>query len=447
MAAEGRSRWDSVRIRTTAAAVLVVGVALLAGAVGLVAGLHAVLVREVRAAAWVHAADAVRVLESGGDPVAAVAGDDDVLIQVLGQTGAVLAATPNAAGGPALARLAPGQSREVAVPSDDDPFLVVAAAAAGGRTVLVGHSLDAVTASTRVVAGLLAIGVPMLLVVVGATTWRVVGRALAPVEAIRAEVDAISTTQLHRRVPQPAARDEIGRLAGTMNQMLERLERAHTRQRRFVADASHELRTPIAAIRQHAEVALAHPGRSPDGEFARTVHAETLRMQTLVDDLLLLAQADEGVLPLKRQPVDLDDAVFDQARRLRDLGSLAVDVSRVSAARVDGDPAALGRVLQNLAGNAARHGRQTVAFALSEQDGWAELHVDDDGPGVPAADRSRVFDRFVRLDGSRARVDGGSGLGLAIVAEIVAAYGGTAVIGDSPLGGARVTLRLPLSAG
>ena len=283
--------------------------------------------------------------------------------------------------------------------------------------------------------------------VVGATTWRVVGRSLAPVDAIRAEVDAISTTQLYRRVPQPAADDEIGRLAATMNRMLDRLDRAHARQRRFVADASHELRSPIAALRQHAEVALAHPGRSPAGELARTVHAESLRMQALVDDLLLLARADEHIVSLRRRPIDLDDLVLAEVRRLRDGASVSVDAHGVSAARIDGDRAALRRVLHNLGDNAARHARHRVAFTLLERDGWAELHVDDDGPGVPAADRSRVFDRFVRLDDSRARIGGGSGLGLAIVAEIIAAHGGTAVVEASPLGGARVTLRLPLPAG
>jgi signal transduction histidine kinase len=432
---------------------VVVGVALLVGAVGLVATLNAVLVREVRAAALVRAAEAARVAESGGDPAAAVAGDDDVVLQVLGPSGEVLSASPNAAGRPALVRLAPGESREIDAPFDDDGFLVVAAAAGRERTVLVGHSLDGVGESTRALATLLAVGLPVLLLVVGATAWRLVGRALAPVDAIRAEVDTITGAQLHRRVPRPSSRDEVGRLADTMNRMLERLERARVRERRFVADASHELRSPIAAIRQHAEVALAHPGGTPAEELARTAHAESLRMQSLVDDLLLLAQADEQTLPLRRRPVDLDDLVLAEARRTRtgtfgpDADLLRVDASGVSAARVDGDPAALRRVLHNLGDNAVRHAQHRVAFALFETDGWAELHVDDDGPGVPAADRSRVFERFVRLDGSRGRAGGGSGLGLAIVAEIVATHGGTAVVDESPLGGARVTVRLPLEAG
>jgi signal transduction histidine kinase len=449
----GRLLRGSVRVRTTSVAVAVVGVSLLIGSVVLVVSMNAVLVREVHAAAVVRATEAARVVESGGDPVPAVAGDDDVVLQVLGPSGEVLSATPNVAGRPALVRLAPGGSRELGVPFEDDPFLFVAVAAGNGRTVLVGHALDAVAGTTGILTTLLALGLPALVLVVGATAWRVVGRALASVDAIRVEADAITGTQLHRRIPRPSVHDEIGRLADTMNRMLDRLERARSRERRFVADASHELRSPITVIRQHAEVALTHPEALSTEQLARAAHAESVRMQALVDDLLLLAQADEQTLSLRRRPTDLDDLVLEEARRVRtaavrpDSDRLVVDASNVSAARIDGDPAALGRLLHNLGDNAARHARQQVAFTLLGRDGCAELHVDDDGPGVSAADRSRVFERFVRLDEARARTGGGSGLGLAIVAEIVAAHGGAAIIQDSPLGGTRVTVRIPLAAG
>jgi signal transduction histidine kinase len=436
-----RALRSSVRVRITSAAVGVVGAALFVGAIALVWSLHAVLTREALVTATVRAAEVARIVEAGGDAGGAVAGDD-VVLQVFGPAGEVVAASPNAAGGWVLPRLPPGASRIVKVPFNDNAFVAVAAAADGGRTVVFAQALDSVEESTRALAVLLAIGLPALLLVVGATSWRVVGRALAPVDAIRAEVDSISAAQLHRRVPRPAASDEIGRFADTMNRMLDRLDRARSRERRFVADASHELRSPIAAIRQHAEVALAHPELSSD--LARVAHAESLRMQALINDLLLLAQADAHTLPLRRRPVDLDDLVLAEATRLRDLDAPVIDTHGVSAARVDGDPAALSRVLGNLGDNAARHARGRIALAVSGQDGWAELHVDDDGSGVPAADRSRAFERFVRLDHARARSDGGSGLGLAIVAEIVTAHGGTAVIGDGPLGGARVTVRLPL---
>jgi signal transduction histidine kinase len=301
--------------------------------------------------------------------------------------------------------------------------------------------------ATATLAGLLAVGLPLLLVVVAGTTWVVVGRALAPVEAIRAEVDAISATALHRRVPDPPANDEIGRLARTMNRMLERLEGAQTRQRRLVSDASHELRSPVAAIRQHAEVALAHPDRTTTTELAGTVLAEDLRLQRLAEDLLLLTRADEHTLGLRRHPVDLDDLVFDEAGRLRGVSGLRVDTSAVSAGRVDGDATGLRRVLRNLADNAARHAAAQVAFSVSERDGVVRLLVDDDGPGIPEVDRERVFERFVRLDDARARDDGGSGLGLAIVAELVAAHDGTVTITPSPAGGTRVEVTLPRPAG
>jgi signal transduction histidine kinase len=437
-----RSLRASVRVRMTAAAVVVIGVTLLVAAVALVASLHAVLVREAHATASLRASEAARVIDSGGDPAAGLAGDDDTVLQVIERSGAVMAATPNAAGHGALADIAAGQSREIDVPFDDDPYLMVAASADGGRIILVGRSLDGVSESTRALVALLAVGLPLLLVAVGATTWRVVGRALAPVDAIRAEVDAISATDPGRRVAPPASRDEVGRLATTMNRMLDRLERARTRERRFAADASHELRSPIAAIRQHAEVALGHPELGAG--LAETVHAESLRMQALVDDLLLLARADEHSLPLRRRPTDLDDIVFAEARRLREWGTVAVDTSGVSAVRVDADQAALRRVLRNLGDNAARHAAGRVRLALRAADGWARLDVEDDGPGVPPAERARVFDRFVRLDEARGRVGGGSGLGLAIVAELVAAHGGSVSIEDAPLGGARVSIRIPL---
>jgi signal transduction histidine kinase len=297
------------------------------------------------------------------------------------------------------------------------------------------------------VAGLLAVGLPLLLAVVAVTTWIVVGRALAPVEAIRTEVDAISAAALHRRVPDPPADDEIGRLARTMNHMLARLEQAQARQRRLVSDASHELRSPVAAIRQHAEVALAHPDRTTVGELAGTVLAEDLRLQRLAEDLLLLTRADEHTLALRRRPVDLDDLVLAEARRLRGANGLRVDTSAVSAGRVEGDAAALRRMVRNLADNAARHADGRLALSVAERDGVVRLEVEDDGPGIPMADRERVFERFVRLDDARARDDGGSGLGLAIVAELVAAHGGTVAIGSSSLGGARVEVTLPRPAG
>jgi len=451
MAAERRrslARLGTVRVRTTLAAVVVVGLAMAVGGLALVAVLRDTLTREVRAAARLRATEVATDLRSGALPTElAVGGDaEDLLIQVLGDRGEVVASSSNVRGLPPVARLPPGASATVDVPIDNDDFVAVAVGATtpqGRRIVVTARALDVVGDATRVVAGLLAVGLPLLLLVVALTTWKVVGLALAPVEAIRAEVDAISAAALHRRVHVPAADDEIGRLARTMNRMLGRLEQAQGRQRRLVSDASHELRSPVAAIRQHAEVALAHPDRTTTAELAATVLAEDLRLQRLAEDLLLLTRADEHTLALRRRPVDLDDLVFDEARRLRDGTGLRVDTTAVSAGRVDGDAAGLRRLLRNLGDNAARHAAGRLAFSLAERDGLVLLEVDDDGPGIPLADRARVFERFVRLDDARARDDGGSGLGLAIVAELAAAHGGTVAAAASPLGGTRVEVRLP----
>jgi signal transduction histidine kinase len=456
MAAErrrGLGRLGTVRVRTTVAAVVVAGLAMTVGGLVLVAVLRDSLTRELRTAARLRAQDVAEVLASdpaGRSPLA-VDEADELLIQVLDEDGRVVVASPGAEGLGPLARLRPGQSAKVTLPDTapveaDGEFLAVATGAdtpLGLRTVLVARSTEAVAETTATVGGLLAVGLPLLLAVVAAITWVVVGRTLAPVEAIRAEVDAISAAALHRRVRVPPADDEIGRLARTMNRMLGRLERAQVRQRRLVSDASHELRSPVAAIRQHAEVALAHPDRTTTAELAATVLAEDLRLQRLAEDLLLLTRADEHTLALRRRPVDLDDLVFEEAGRLRDSTGLRVDTTAVSAGRVDGDAAGLRRVLRNLGDNAARHAAGRLAFSVAERDGLVLLGVDDDGPGIPLADRARVFERFVRLDDARARDDGGSGLGLAIVAEVAAAHGGTVAMAGSPLGGVRVEVTLP----
>jgi len=221
------------------------------------------------------------------------------------------------------------------------------------------------------------------------------------------------------------------------------LEEAQRRQRRLVSGASHELRSPVAGVRQHAEVALQHPDRTDGHRFAETVLAQSIRLQRLIDDLLLLARADADGLAVRRRPVDLDDLVLDEVRRLRSTTDLEVDASGVSAGGVEGDAGALARVVRNVVDNAARHAAGRVRLSLAEAGGAVVLAVEDDGPGIPEAERARVFERFVRLDDARARDDGGSGLGLAIVAEVVAAHGGTVAVGDAGLGGARVEVRLP----
>ena len=442
-------RLGTVQAVTTAMATVVVAIALAVGATALIVALRHTLIDELAEAGRAQASDVVRQLEAGRPPILEVAGSDEQLIQVITPAGAVVASSQNVAGAPAVVRLAPGQSAQVVTPLDNDAFVAVAEGAQtseGLRVVVVARALVDVLDTTTVVTRLLIIGLPVLLVVVAITTWFAVGRALAPVEAIRREVDEISAAQLHRRVPQPAGDDEIGRLAATMNRMLERLESARNSQRRFVSDASHELRSPITTIRQHAEVAVAHPDRTTATELAEVVLAEQRRMQRLVEDLLLLARADEGV-PLSRAPIDLDDLAFEEGHRLRSTTPLQVDTSRVGAAQVLGDADALRRVLRNLGENAARHASGRIDIALGDRGGDVVLTVDDDGPGIPESERDRVLGRFVRLDAARSRDEGGSGLGLSIVGEVAHAHGGSISIAQSPLGGARIQVTLPADDG
>jgi signal transduction histidine kinase len=443
MAAEHRT--SSVRFRATLGATAVVGVALLVAAVALVLFLRRSLTEDVRLAASLRAQAVANLLEAGSSDLR-LAGGDDEFVQVIRPDGRVVAASPNATGEPPLARPALGDSARVDAPFEDDPFLAVAERAEtedGTFTVVVGRTLDVVEESTQAVIALLGVGLPLLLVLVALVTRSVVGRALRPVDEIRSEVDGISTTELHRRVPVPTSGDEISRLAATMNRMLERLQRGRDRQRRFVSDAAHELRSPVATIRQHAELAQTHPNAVPPEELARTVLNEDLRLQQVVEDLLLLARMDERIEDVRPEPVDLDDIVLAEIERVRQANGTVIDARRLSGGRVTGDPRRLSRLVGNLLENAARHARSAVAVSLQEEGRDVVLLVDDDGPGIAPEERSRVFERFVRLETARDRDTGGAGLGLAIVAEVAALHGGTSRALDSPLGGARFEVCLP----
>lgn len=435
----------SVKVRITLGAVLVVGLVLSLAAVVLTSLLRSSLTEHVRSAAHARAG-AIADQIAGGMAIdrIGISGSDDEFVQIL-RDGEVVVASEIIEGKPAVAEVEPGRSVTLHSAWDDDPYLVVAATAESDRgpmAVLVGQTLDQVVESTATLTGLLAVGVPVLLLFLGFGAWRVVGNALGPVESIRSEVQAISSEQLHRRVPVPDAEDEIARLAATMNEMLERLDESQQRQRRFVADASHELRSPVATILQHAEVALTHPETTEARELAGLVLSEGERVQQLVEDLLLLARLEEGVKATKAS-VDLDDLVFEAATRSRARTDKEIDVSRVSGGRVLGDRHRLTRVVNNLLDNAIRHATSRIALALTEDGDEAVLLVDDDGPGIPGEERDRVFERFVRLDAARDRDSGGAGLGLAIVAEVVTSHAGSVRVSDSPLGGARLEVRIP----
>jgi signal transduction histidine kinase len=327
---------------------------------------------------------------------------------------------------------------------EDDPeiteeVLVVAyGASVKGRDIVVyaAQPLEQVHDAVETVFRLAMVGIPLLVLITGAVTYFAAGRSLRPVEAIRARV--ATTRDPSARVPVPPARDEVGRLAETMNEMLARLQAGQDVQRRFVADASHELRSPLATIATGLE--LLSRGDA-DRDTVTALRGETERLGRLVDALLLLARADESGLHPRFEDVDLDEVA--EAERLRPAGRI---VPRIEAAhvRVVGDRGQLAQVVRNLVDNACRHARSTVVVSVRRDGAYASLDVGDDGPGVPPDQRARVFERFVRLDDARARADGGAGLGLAIVAEVVAAHGGTVDVTGSPLGGALFRVRLPV---
>ncbi|MCB5911940.1 sensor histidine kinase [Streptomyces pinistramenti] len=303
-------------------------------------------------------------------------------------------------------------------------------------TVRAGSALTPEQDAVGTVRGAMLIGLPLLLLVVAGVTWLVTRRALRPVEGIRGEMAAITaSTDLSRRVPVPAAQDEIGRLARTTNETLAALEASVERQRRFVADASHELRSPIASLRTQLEVGAAHP------ELLDVPGAveDTVRLQHLAADLLLLARLDAGEKPTGSR-VDVAALVReDTSQRVGD--RIPVRIGRLDTAEVSGSRGQLGRVLGNLLDNAQRHAAASVQVELVRAGEWVTLRVDDDGPGVPEAERERIFERFVRLDDARARDDGGAGLGLAIARDVAVRHGGSLGVRE----GSVFELRLPVA--
>jgi signal transduction histidine kinase len=400
--------------------------------------------------------------QSAGDRAAQIAGalDDEealaaviqpslrdrTVVQVLGADGAVLRSSMLLTGAQPISALRPAagetrrEQRRLAA-AHDDTFRITAlgvASAAGPRTILVGQSLDEINDGTEAAIGALAIGLPLLTVTVGMATFLFVGRSLRPVDAMRRQAETITGRNLHTRLPVPPTADEIAALAATMNGMLDRIESATAAQRRFVADASHELRSPLSTV-------LAGLDLLGDGPHVERMRRESDRMARLVADLLLLARVDENGLQLRHEDVDLDDLVYLERERLTAEHTGLKVTTRTAPVRSNGDPHHLQRVLRNLVDNAARYAKNTVEVTLEAHDGTAEITVADDGPGIDPADRERVFDRFVRLDEDRSRAGGGTGLGLPIARDIVTAHGGTLAVEEAPAGGALLRLRLPLA--
>jgi signal transduction histidine kinase len=445
----------SVRARATLATVAVLVLAAVPGAFVLMERLRGSLEETVETAARVQAVE-VAALVRGGAPLAWLPlPSEDYLTQVVDASGTVRAASERLRGVPALVPGPPSHdhpgvavSRLERLPGLGDvegPWLQVSTRVVGLEgpwAVHVVASLRGVETSAQTAAAGLGLGLPALALLMGTTAWFLTGRMLRPVEAIRSGATEIARRALGHRIPEPPAGDEVARLARTMNEMLDRLEASAARERRFVADASHELRSPLAAIQAHLDVALAHPERADWITTANEIALETRRMQRIVEDLLLLAKADEGAGALRLGPVDLDELVLAEARRLRDRGQVEVDVSRVSGARIDGDRDRLTQVVRNLLVNAERHADRLVRLELGVAAGEAVLVVADDGPGIPPADRERVFERFTRLDEARSRGHGGAGLGLAIARQIVEAHGGAIAVADQDAG-ACLVVRLP----
>ncbi|MDH4170682.1 MAG: ATP-binding protein [Acidimicrobiia bacterium] len=440
-------RLATVRARTTIAATLLFAVALTIGGAGLVTVLRSTMIDNVDTALRLRASDIGGLLEGGTNLTdVTIVDEEDSFVQIVAD-GQVVAASGNVEGEAAISAVSPGRIvTSETHPVDDSAFRILvseANAPSGPVTVIVGNTLEDTERTVRVTLGTLAAGMPILVLLVAGMTWVLVGRALRPVESIRAEVAEIGSSGLHRRVPQPETADEIGRLAGTMNDMLDRIESGSIRQRRFVSDASHELRTPIATIRHELEVALRGSATTDWPALATSVLEEDLRVQRLIDDLLWLARHDHERDRGPGALVDLDEIVMRQVGRQTPRDGIVVDVSKVSAGQVRGHADDLTRVVQNLLDNAVRHAASRVAVVLGgAEDGAVHLHIDDDGPGVPADMYEAIFERFTRSDEARGRDDGGSGLGLAIASEIVAEHAGTLSVEASTLGGARFTVEL-----
>ncbi|MFE6912012.1 ATP-binding protein [Streptomyces erythrochromogenes] len=453
-----RRLWPTtVRARATAGAGLVVAAALALASFALLGLLEANLQRNAENDARRQAETVAQLAAAGKLGRARPQGRAVEFVQVVSADGRILFATPNLIGVPAFPPAPPGTPGARAHtwrvrPVDGDHrqrvVQVVTQTPDGPATVYAGASLRDADAADDTTTAALVIGMPLLLATVVLVTWRVTGHALRPVEAIRAEVAGISDRDLHRRVPVPATRDEVARLAETMNATLDRLEASGIRQRRFIADASHELRSPITVLRTQLEVALAV--RDPElwPELIGGALEDIERLQRLAADLLLLARID-AAQPVPAVPLDLGVLVGEVLEaRLGDRVPVRVDLA--ADVEVTAGALWLGRVVTNLVDNAQRYAVGGVDVTLRTTGGGgaagptAVLEVVDDGPGIPADDRERVFERFTRLDDSRSRDHGGAGLGLAIARDLSAHHGGTLTAEDCA-SGARLVLRLPLT--
>ena len=448
-----RSRLDTLRARVTVLA----GLAITAGVVGGVLLMYLLQMNAVRRTIdgqlRTYATQIAQIPQSDPtgawpDPLPPSTLDPNAQAQVIAPDGRVLAASRTLTGLPAVYTLPPGSSTPVrqkaangVIPTEVRVVAIRTTRAGRPVTIITGTPSGLLREVNEEFIHQLLIGLPVILALAAVTVWLVVGRALRPVERIRHVVTDITSADLTRRVPEPATADEIGNLARTMNDMLSRLDGAAQRQRRFVADASHELRSPLAAIRTTLEVGMAHPDRAPWPAIAERATRQAQRLEDLIQQLLLLAKTDERQLTAQRRHVDLG-ALLAGIRTTTALRA-GIDLTVTGDAAITGDPNHLERLFRNLVDNAVRHADAAVTVTVTATADTVRVDVDDDGPGIPAPDRDRVFDRFVRLDTSRERGTGSAGLGLAIAREIVHTHHGHIAITDSPTGGARISVTLP----
>ncbi|MFJ4314175.1 ATP-binding protein [Streptomyces lavendulae] len=440
----------SVRTRTTLAACVSVAVVMLAASAVVQTLLRVNLERTVETGAREEIQAVSRLAATGRLTTQLPLGPGTDFIQVVDAHGKVVAQSQNLTGRPALAPTGTHEGHRTynldALGEEHDQRVTTSTTATptGPVTVHVGASLRTADTAEDITTAALAVLSTLLLLTVGALTWRTTGRALRPVEAMRAEVAAISERDLDRRVPAPRG-DEIARLAETMNAMLERLEAAGIRQRRFIADASHELRSPLAVLRTQLEIAHTHPDPQVRDTLVEGALQDTERLQALSADLLLLARLDATGQSRPGEPVDLTELVrATVAARSTDPHPIALHACGDIV--VSGNALWLGRLLTNLLDNAQRHARHgvTVRLAADPVTGDPVLDVANDGPPIAAADREKIFERFTRLDDARSRDDGGSGLGLSIALDIAALHGGGITVRDTADG---ITFRTRLVAG
>jgi signal transduction histidine kinase len=359
-----------------------------------------------------------------GDPIADTPlAVDERSIRVVAPDGRVLEETPQALDGPA-------RTLERPVDGPNGRVTVVVSGSLGDRNeTLSGFLVE-----------LLLIG-PAALLAASLLGYALAAAALRPVEAMRAEAEAVSGADPGRRLPLPRARDEIRRLGETLNAMLGRLEAAIERERSFVADASHELRTPIALLKTELELALRHPRSQAELEQSlRSAADETDRLVRLAEDLLVLARSDQGRLALREETVAASTLLDNVAGRFAGVGVTAAD-----GLDLVGDEARLAQALGNLVDNAIRHGGAPVLLSARAANGAVELHVLDEGPGFPREFLPHAFERFSRPD--EARAGQGAGLGLALAQAIAVAHGGSAGAANRAARGADVWLSIPRPSG